>query len=157
MCKDGEVICYKCEVYDRGNGVTIFLYNMKKKIVVLICQFCVVIWVNGNESGQLIESCVGLLDNDELEVCICKEVIEEMGYEVGEVCKLFELYMSLGGVIELIYFFIVEYSDNQCVNVGGGVEDEDIEVFELLFSQVLEMIKIGEICDGKMVLLFNYL
>lgn len=65
--------------------------------------------------------------------------------------------MSLGGVIELIYFFIVEYSDNQRVNVGGGVEDEDIEVFELSFSQALEMIKIGEIRDGKTVLLFNYL
>lgn len=52
------------------------------------------------------------MDNDESEVCIRKEAIEETGYEVGEVRKLFELYMSLGGVIELIYFFIVEYSDN---------------------------------------------
>lgn len=60
--------------------------------------------VNGNESGQLIETCAGLLDNDEPEVCIRKEAIEETGYEVGEVRKLFELYMSPGGVTELIHF-----------------------------------------------------
>ncbi len=58
------------EVYDRGNGATILLYNTKKKTVVLIRQFRVATWVNGNESGQLIESCAGLLDNDEPEVCI---------------------------------------------------------------------------------------
>ncbi len=53
------------EVYDRGNGATILLYNAKKKTVVLIRQFRVATWVNGNESGQLIETCAGLLDNDE--------------------------------------------------------------------------------------------
>ncbi len=50
----------------------------------------------------------------------------------------FELYMSPGGVTELIHFFIAEYSDNQRANAGGGVEDEDIEVLELPFSQALE-------------------
>lgn len=34
--KDGEVIRHKREVYDRGNGATILLYNAKKKTVVLI-------------------------------------------------------------------------------------------------------------------------
>lgn len=57
--KDGEVIRHKREVYDRGNGATILLYNTKKKTVVLIRQFRVATWVNGNESGQLIESCAG--------------------------------------------------------------------------------------------------
>ncbi|SWO70914.1 nudix hydrolase family protein YffH [Klebsiella pneumoniae] len=125
--------------------------------MVLIRQFRVATWVNGNESGQLIETCAGLLDNDEPEVCIRKEAIEETGYEVGEVRKLFELYMSPGGVTELIHFFIAEYSDSQRANAGGGVEDEDIEVLELPFSQALEMIKTGEIRDGKTVLLLNYL
>ena len=57
--KDGEVIRHKREVYDRGNGATILLYNAKKKTVVLIRQFRVATWVNGNESGQLIETCAG--------------------------------------------------------------------------------------------------
>ena len=143
---------------NKPDGVIIYsIYGEKNDRVVLIRQFRVATWVNGNESGQLIESCAGLLDNDEPEVCIRKEAIEETGYEVGEVRKLFELYMSPGGVTELIHFFIAEYSDNQRANAGGGVEDEDIEVLELPFSQALEMIKTGEIRDGKTVLLLNYL
>ncbi|MBJ9204551.1 MULTISPECIES: GDP-mannose pyrophosphatase NudK [unclassified Citrobacter] len=154
---NGEVIRHKREVYDRGNGATVLLYNPEKKNVVLTRQFRIATWVNGNESGQLIEACAGLLDNDEPEVCIRKEAIEETGYEVGEARKLFELYMSPGGVTEIIHFFIAQYSDSQRANAGGGIEDEDIEVLELPFEQALSMIKTGEIRDGKTVLLLNYL
>ena len=154
---DGSVVRHRREVYDRGNGATILLYNRHKQTVVLVRQFRIATWINGNEDGMLIETCAGLLDNDEPEVCIRKEAIEETGYEVGEVRKLFELYMSPGGVTELIHFFIAEYSDSQRANAGGGVEDEDIEVLELPFNKALEMIKTGEIRDGKTVLLLNYL
>lgn len=155
--KNGEVIRHKREVYDRGNGATILLYNAEKKSVVLTRQFRVATWINGNETGQLIEACAGLLDDDEPEVCIRKESIEETGYEVGEVTKVFELYMSPGGMTELIHFFIAEYSDSQRTNAGGGVEDEDIDVLELPFEKALAMVKTGEIRDGKTVLLLNYL
>ncbi|ECG8590049.1 GDP-mannose pyrophosphatase NudK [Salmonella enterica subsp. salamae] len=155
--RNGEVIRHKREVYDRGNGATILLYNSIKKTVVLVRQFRVATWVNGNDDGMLIETCAGLLDNDEPEVCIRKEAIEETGYDVGEVRKVFELYMSPGGVTELIHFFIAEYRDSRRASIGGGVEDEDIEVLELPFTQALEMVQSGEIRDGKTVLLLNYL
>ncbi|VTM21775.1 GDP-mannose pyrophosphatase nudK [Raoultella terrigena] len=154
---DGSVVRHKREVYDRGNGATVLLYNRHKQSVVLVRQFRVATWVNGNEDGMLIETCAGLLDNDEPEACIRKEAIEETGYEVGEVRKLFELYMSPGGVTELIHFFIAEYSDAQRKNGGGGVDDEEIEVLELPFSQALAMVAGGEIRDGKAVILLQYL
>lgn len=155
--QNGEVIRHKREVYDRGNGATILLYNREKQSVVLIRQFRIASWVNGNESGMLIEACAGLLDDDEPEVCIRKEAVEETGYEVGEVRKVFELYMSPGGVTEIVHFFVAEYSDAQRVNNGGGVEDEDIEVLELPFEQALAMVASGEIRDGKAVILLQYL
>ncbi|EHQ6978331.1 GDP-mannose pyrophosphatase NudK [Salmonella enterica subsp. enterica serovar Infantis] len=155
--RNGEVIRHKREVYDRGNGATILLYNSTKKTVLLVRQFRVATWVNGNQDGMLIETCAGLLDNDEPEVCIRKEAIEETGYDVGEVRKIFELYMSPGGVTELIHFFITEYHDSERASIGGGVEDEEIEVLELPFSRALEMVRSGEIRDGKTVLLLNYL
>lgn len=154
---DGSVVRHKREVYDRGNGATIMLYNRRKQSVVLVRQFRVATWVNGNEDGMLIETCAGLLDNDEPEACVRKEAIEETGFEVGEVRKLFELYMSPGGVTELIHFFIAEYSDAQRANGGGGVDDEEIEVLELPFSRALEMMANGEIRDGKAVILLQYL
>lgn len=155
--KNGDVIRHKREVYDRGNGATILLYNPDKKSVVLIRQFRVATWVNGNEDGRLIETCAGLLDDDEPEVCIRKEAVEETGYAVSEVRKVFELYMSPGGVTEIVHFFIARYDDSIRANNGGGVEDEDIEVLELPFAQALEMMKSGEIRDGKAVILLQYL
>ncbi len=155
--KNGEVIRHKREVYDRGNGATILLYNRDKHTVVLIRQFRVATWVNGNADGRLIETCAGLLDDDEPEACIRKEAIEETGYRVGEVRKVFELYMSPGGVTEIVHFFIAEYDDSLRANAGGGVEDEDIEVLEIPFSCALEMVASGEIRDGKTVILLQYL
>ena len=37
--QDGAVIRHKREVYDRGNGATILLYNREKTSVVLTRQF----------------------------------------------------------------------------------------------------------------------
>ena len=155
--RDGSVVRHKREVYDRGNGATVLLYNPNKQSVVLVRQFRVATWVNGNPDGMLIETCAGLLDNAAPEVCIRKEAIEETGYQVGEARKVFELYMSPGGVTELIHFFIAEYSEAQRANRGGGVDDEDIEVLELPFVRALEMVASGEIQDGKAVILLQYL
>ncbi|AIR00433.1 GDP-mannose pyrophosphatase NudK [Pluralibacter gergoviae] len=155
--KSGDVVRHKREVYDRGNGATVLLYNPRKGSVVLVRQFRVATWVNGNADGQLIETCAGLLDDDQPEECMRKEAVEETGFEVRNVRKLFELYMSPGGVTELIHFFIAEYDDAHRANDGGGIEDEDIEVLELPFAQALAMIDSGEIRDGKTVLLLHYL
>lgn len=154
---DSSVVRHRREVYDRGNGATILLYNRHKQTVVLVRQFRIATWINGNEDGMLIETCAGLLDSDEPEECVRKEAIEETGFEVGEVRKLFELFMSPGGVTELIYFFIAEYNDTQRANDGGGVDDEDIEVLELPYHRALEMMANGEIRDGKAVILLQYL
>ena len=153
---NGEVVQHKREVYDRGNGATILLYNREKNSVVLTRQFRIATYVNGNESGELIEACAGLLDDDTPEDCIRKEAIEETGYQVGKVEKLFAAYMSPGGVTELIHFFAAEYSEAMHANSGGGVEDEAITVLELSFPQALAMVKDGRICDGKTMMLLQH-
>ncbi|BDH44970.1 GDP-mannose pyrophosphatase NudK [Salmonella enterica subsp. enterica serovar Choleraesuis] len=145
------------EVYDRGNGATVLLYNPKRSTVVLTRQFRVATWVNGNQDGMLIESCAGLLDNHAPEACARIEAMEETGYRVAELEKVCELYMSPGGVTELIHFFIAEYDDEHHTGRGGGVEDEDIEVLELPFTRALAMVKSGEIRDGKTVILLQHL
>ncbi|WP_052282339.1 GDP-mannose pyrophosphatase NudK [Kluyvera genomosp. 1] len=155
--RDGQIVQHKREVYDRGNGATVLLFNRQKQSVVLVRQFRVATWVNGNADGMLIETCAGLLDDDEPEDCIRKEAIEETGYQVKNVRKVFQLYMSPGGVTEIVHFFIAEYDDRLRENAGGGVEDEAIDVLELPFSQALTMIQNGEICDGKTVILLQYL
>jgi len=154
--EDGVTLRQRREVYDRGNGATILLYNREKNSVVLTRQFRIATWVNGNADGMLIEACAGLLDNDSPEDCIRKEAVEETGYAVGEVEKLFELYMSPGGVTEIVHFFAAEYSEAQRDNAGGGIDDEAIDVLEMTFPDAWAAVKDGRIKDGKTVTLLQH-
>jgi nudix-type nucleoside diphosphatase (YffH/AdpP family) len=153
---DGTTVILNREVYDRGNGATILLYNKLQRSVVLTRQFRLPTFVNGNETGMLVETCAGLLDLDKPEDCIKREVMEETGYHVGDVKKIFEAYMSPGAVTESLHFFLAEYSKTDLLSSGGGVEDEDIEVLEMPFNEALSMIENGQIKDGKTIMLLQY-
>jgi GDP-mannose pyrophosphatase NudK len=155
--KNGEWLTQHREAYDRGNGAVILLYNCTKKTVILTRQFRMPTYLNGNETGMLIEACAGLLDADNAEDCIRKETQEETGYRIENVQKVFEAYMSPGSVTEILYFFVAEYHENQKITAGGGVAgEEDIEVKEIDFSKAIEMIKTGEIRDAKTIMLLQY-
>lgn len=154
--KNGTWQTQNREAYDRGNGATILLYNKHKRTVILTRQFRLPSYVNGNETGMLLEACAGLLDKDNPEVAIRREVEEETGYALHDVIKLFEAYMSPGSVTEILYFFAAEYSDERRTHSGGGIDEEEIEVVELVFEDALAMIASGEIRDGKTIMLLQY-
>ncbi len=155
---DGATQTQQREAYDRGNGATILLYNAEQKTVILTRQFRLPTYVNGNADGMLIETCAGLLDQDDAEQAIRRETEEETGYKIDHVQKVFEAYMSPGSVTEILYFFVAAYTKDHKVNEGGGVshEQENIEVLELPFAQALEMVASGEIRDGKTIMLLQY-
>ena len=155
---NGQKQLMEREAYDRGNGATILLYNRQNQCVVLTRQFRLPTFVNGNETGYLIEACAGLLDKDNAEACIKRETEEETGYKISQVTKVFEAYMSPGSVTELLYFFVAEYAPSMKVGDGGGVEEEheNIEVLEIPFTRALEMMQAGEIRDGKTIMLLQY-
>lgn len=145
------------ETYDRGNGATILLYSKAKQTVVLTRQFRFPAFVNGHDD-LLIETCAGLLDNDDPHTCIRKETQEETGFIIQDVRKVFEAFMSPGSVTERVHFFVGEYFDEDKQHAGGGLEaeGEEIEVLELSLDQALGMIETGEICDGKTIMLLQY-
>ena len=155
---NGEWELQTREAYDRGNGATILLYNSENKTVILTRQFRLPTYVNGNDSGMLIEACAGLLEKDNAEDCIRKETEEETGYKISKVRKIFESYMSPGSVTEILYFFVAEYTKEMKVGDGGGLakEQENIEVLELNFEKAYNMIYSGEIKDGKTIMLLQY-
>lgn len=155
----GEWKTLNREAYDRGNGAVILLYNKVLQTVILTRQFRMPTYINGNESGMLIEACAGLLDKDNPEDCIRRETEEETGYKINHVQKVFEAYMSPGSVTEKLYFFIAEYAKEMKVNEGGGLEheQENIEVLEIPYDAAMAMISSGEINDGKTIMLLQYL
>jgi GDP-mannose pyrophosphatase NudK len=156
--KDGTWQTQQRECYDRGNGAAILLYNKAQKTVILIRQFRMPTFLNGNTEGLLIEVPAGLLDALNPEECIRKEVEEETGYQITQVKKVFEAYMSPGAVTEILHFFIAEYEPHHKITDGGGLEheQEEIEVIEMPFADALRMIETGEIRDGKTIMLLQY-
>ena len=154
--RNGTWETHSHEAYDRGNGATILLYDLSRHTVILTRQFRLPTYLNGNATGMLTETCGGLLDRDDAEQCITREVREETGFVIRDVRKVMHAYMSPGSVTELVHFFVAAYSPTQRVTEGGGVEDEDIEVVELPFAEALRQVVSGEIMDGKTIMLLQF-
>ena len=156
--KDGIWVTQKREVYDRGNGAGILLYNRKQKTIILTRQFRLPSYLNGNKTGMMIEVCAGLLDKDHPEQCIVRETEEETGYRVSTVRKVAETYMSPGAVTEILHLFVGEYDASMKVNEGGGLEheQEEIEVIEMPFEEAYNKIATGEIKDAKTIILLQF-
>jgi len=146
------------EVYDRGNGAAVLLYNKTKNSIILTRQFRMPTYVNGNSNGMMIEVCAGLLDGNSPEISIKKEIIEETGYHIETITKVFEAYMSPGAVTEILHFFVAEYDATMKKDPGGGNPDETeyIETLELPFEEACTMIATGEIKDAKTIMLLQY-
>ncbi len=156
--RDGSWTSQAREAYDRGNGATVLLYNRQKRTVILIRQFRMPSYLNGNRDGMLIETCAGLLDGDDPETCVLKEAEEESGIRPKNAKKVFESYMSPGAVTEVIHFYVAEYTDADRIGPGGGLdsEQEDIEVLEVPFEKALEMVSDGTIRDAKTIMLLQH-
>ena len=104
--KDGRWVEQTRESYNRGDGAVILLYNKENRTVILTKQFRMPTMLNGNDSGFVIEACAGMLDKDDPENCIIREVEEETGYRIAKVEKVFELFSTPGAVTEKLYYFI---------------------------------------------------
>ena len=145
------------EVYDRGNGATILLYNSRNQTVILTKQFRLPTFLNGNQDGMLIETCAGLLDGEDPLNAIIRETEEETGFRIRKAEKIFEAYMSPGSVTEILHFYVGEYDRSMKVSSGGGTgEDEQIEVLEIKLAEAWGMIKNGAIRDGKTIMLLQH-
>jgi GDP-mannose pyrophosphatase NudK len=156
--RDGTWQRLSRETYDRGNGATVLLFNAVQQTVVLSKQFRFPAFANGHANGILIEACAGLLDGADAATRIQHEIREELGFQINRPKKVFEAYMSPGSVTEKLHFFVANYTTQDRRDAGGGIEaeGEDIEVLELPLVSALDMIRMGQIEDGKTIMLLQY-
>ncbi|MEP5338649.1 MAG: NUDIX domain-containing protein [Algibacter sp.] len=156
--RDGSWATQSREVYNRGDGAGILLYNKEKQTVILTKQFRMPTYMNDNKDGLLVEVCAGMLDLDNPEACIIRETEEEVGYRIKDVKKVYEAYTSPGVLTEKMHFFIAEYTDDMKVSNGGGLESEheDIEVLEMSFTDAVNMLNTGKINDMRTIVLLQY-
>lgn len=143
--------------FNRGDSVAVLLYNKTNKSVVLVKQFRYPTYLD-NGPGWLIECVAGIKDNGEISVA-SKEALEETGYKVDKLKYLTQFYPSPGGCSERIFVYLayVEAKDKIKKEKYMGTGNEDIQVMEIPISETFEMIKNGEICDGKTIISLFFL
>jgi nudix-type nucleoside diphosphatase (YffH/AdpP family) len=153
----GEVRRDSREIFDRGNAATILLYDRTRGTIVLTRQFRLPAFLNGGEES-LIETCAGVIENDDALDTILRETREETGFVIGKAKRILECYMSPGSVTEKIIFFIAPYQADDRKENGGGMaeEGEFVEMLEIPFTEALNMLGRGEIKDAKTIILLQY-
>lgn len=154
---DGRAQSLSREIYDPGDSAAILLYDPDRSRVVLVRQFRLPAYLkDGRET--LIEVCAGKLEGEDEMSRIVKEAEEETGYVVRKPRRLFEAFLSPGGLAEKLTFFAAQYSLRDRRSHGGGHEGEgeDIEILEPTLDEALAMIESGEIIDAKTIILLQY-
>jgi nudix-type nucleoside diphosphatase (YffH/AdpP family) len=155
---DGTWQTQSREAYDRGDGAALIPYNLAAGTVLLIRQFRYPAWSSGWDA-LMIEAAAGLLDAEDPDARIRKEVEEEAGYRLSEITRVLTCFTSPGAVTERLHLYVAPYEPAMRVGAGGGLpgEGEDIEVLELPFAEAMAMVASGAICDAKTILLLQHL
>lgn len=155
---DGSTERLVREVHDHGHGACVLPYDGARGTVLLVRQFRLPPFLN-NTDGFIIEVCAGLLDGDDPAICAQREAEEELGFRLSNLRQMASTFMTPGAVTERLTLFLGDYDHAARVGDGGGHahEGEDIEVLELPFTGVRQMMKDGLIIDAKTVMLIMFL
>ena len=139
---------------ERGDSVTVIVFNQTTNKIILISQFRYPTYKNGH--GWLIEAIAGIIDPDETpEEAARRETQEETGLTVSVLEHISTFYPSPGGSSERIHLYYSEVAGENAKykNTGGLVsEGEDIKAIELTLEEALGKIKSGEIIDAKTII-----
>jgi nudix-type nucleoside diphosphatase (YffH/AdpP family) len=156
---DGRVDRLEREVHDHGHGAAVLPYDRHRGTVLLVRQFRLPAYLTDGGGGFIIEACAGLLDGDDPAICAQREAEEELGFRITNLRHMATTYASPGAVTERIAQFLADYDHESRTSDGGGHahEGEDIEVLEMPFDDMRQMVKDGRIMDSKTVMLSLFL
>ena len=158
MRQDGQADRQVREVHDHGHGASVLPYDARRGTVLLVRQFRLPVHLTEGQ-GFIVEACAGLLDGDDPALCAQREAEEELGFRLSNLRHMMTTYATPGCVTERIALFLADYDHDARINGGGGHahEGEDIEVLEIAFAEMRDMVKDGRITDSKTVMLSLFL
>jgi len=105
--------------------------------------------------GPVFEIPAGRLDAGEApEQCARRELKEEVGVTAGRLERLTTIWTTPGFTDERIHLF---WAADLATGAHAREPDEFIEVVPKPLSEVLAMVRSGEICDGKTVVAILYM
>ncbi len=125
------------------DSVSILLYHTQKNAILLVKQFRVPVYLNDKSQTFTYELCAGLVDKEKsLEEIAIEEIDEECGYEVNKKDKQkvtsFFTNVGISGAKQHLYFAKID--ESMKIHDGGGVNDEQIELYFLPINSIDEFI-----------------
>jgi nudix-type nucleoside diphosphatase (YffH/AdpP family) len=140
-------------VFERGDAVAAIIWNRDTQKVILTNQFRYPTYEKG--PGWIYEVIAGMLtSNEQPEEAMRREMIEETGYQPGQLTHIATFYVSPGGTSERIMLYYAEISNADKIAAGGGLasENEDIQLIELSPSELWNKLDNGTIADAKTII-----
>lgn len=130
------------DIVSSHDSVSILIYNKDNNSIVLVKQFRPAVFLRNND-GYMYELCAGLVDkeNKTIEQIAIEEIYEECGYKVSELSKIAEFYSSVGTSGSKQSVFYVEVSNNDKVSIGGGIDNEYIEIVEIPIKNMRDILQ----------------
>lgn len=143
----GRSNAFDREVFERGQVAACLPYDPRTDEVVLIEQFRMGAYANGDANPWLIEIVAGVIDEGETpEDVVRRECVEESGCSAGRLLPLGCLYATQGACTETISLYVAEIDSTTAQGIHGlDEEDEDIRVFTVPFDQAMAMLEDGRI------------
>lgn len=141
-------------VLDRGDSIAILLRDKARNEIVIIQQFRPAIL------GTIFELVAGTLaPGEDPELCVRREVMEEVGLEVNEVTLISKFKVSPGATSEQIslYYAEVESLGEDGLVSGLKSEGENIQKNIVTVADALQMLSLGIIDDAKTIIALFWL
>ena len=123
------------EAIQAHSSVAILLYHKEKDSFLLVKQLRITTMLNNDvDNGYTYELCAGIVDKEKsLKEIAKEEILEECGYDVklSDIQRVTSYYTSVGfsGAKQTMFFATID--EKQKVSEGGGIDDEEIELFFL--------------------------
>jgi nudix-type nucleoside diphosphatase (YffH/AdpP family) len=145
---------------ERPEAAAVILENVSNNSVIVVEQFRFAVASKPNQNAWIIEIIAGLVDPGETPIeAAYRETLEESGYQVKQLEHLYTFYASIGISNENVHIFYGQVTDADKIEKGGGleIESEDLKIHEIPISELVEMLKKGEIRDSKTIMGIQWL
>jgi nudix-type nucleoside diphosphatase (YffH/AdpP family) len=146
------------EVLNSGDAAAVLPYDLERRKAILVRQFRAPV-MHKEGHADFLEAVAGLLDEDEPEACARRESMEEAGLRVDRLEPLGHFWSAPGITTERLHLFLAPYTDADRIGEGGGLahEHEDIEVLEVSFEDLADLVARNAIADMKTMILVQAL
>ena len=141
-------------VFERGDAAAALLHDADRGVVILTEQFRFPTYQKA--TGWMIEPIAGMINAGETpEQCIRREVMEEVGYRVGNLDVIATFFVSPGGSSERIFLYYASVGTADLVAPdASGIENhqENVQRVEMDADEFTARAVRGEFDDAKMLI-----